>query len=67
MVTASEEKLVQLRNRKTSSKSVSSFSGFPLDKSEGNSEKATGDTFKKYSSKLDTKFPGFLAVTGRVG
>ena len=29
------------------SKSVSSSSGFSLDKSEGNSERATGDTFKR--------------------
>ena len=27
--------------------SVSSSSGFPLDESEGNSERATGDTFKR--------------------
>ena len=28
------------------SKSVSSYSGFSLDESDGNSERATGDTFK---------------------
>ena len=58
-----------------SSKSVGSCSGFSLDKSEGNSERATGDTYKryiriykpvstvwknKYTSKLEyLLFPGF--------
>ena len=48
MLTATEEKLVQLRNQEDfGSKSVSSSSGLSLDESESNSERATGDTFKR--------------------
>ena len=34
------------------SRSVSSSSGFSLDKSEGNSERVTADTLKRYISKI---------------
>ena len=51
MLTATEEKLVQLRNRQRASavedfgsKSISSCSEFSLDESEGNSERAIGGT-----------------------
>ena len=34
------------------SKSISNSSGFSLDESEGNSERATGDTFKRQNSAI---------------